>query len=941
MKQNTKELLQTSHLYGGNAAYIEKLFEQYCSDPRSIPAQWKDYFDQLYAGTQAVYHPAVMLSRSKEYSQLASQKGEQDDSLLVTEKKQSAVLRLLNAYRVRGHQLANLDPIGLYDPPQIEDLSPSFHNLTEADLDQVFDTGSLAAKNRLSLREIIHIVKRSYCSGIGYEYMHITETSIKRWFQQRIEVARPELNVNAKARVLERIIAADTLECFIHNKYVGQKRFSLEGGDSLIPMLDDLLQASGAQGIEEMVIGMAHRGRLNVLINILGKSSEDLFNEFEGNSEIKGAGDVKYHKGYSSNITTAAKNLHLVLAFNPSHLEIVSPVVQGSVRARQQRYEDKEGERVISIAIHGDSAFAGQGVVMETFQMSQVRGFKTGGTIHIVINNQVGFTTSNPNDIRSTLYCTDIAKMVQAPILHVNGDDPEAVIFVSRLALEYRNTFHKDVVIDLVCYRRHGHNEADEPAVTQPIMYKKIRSHGRLAELYAQELVENGDLSQEFVDQLNSSYRSRLEAGEVVALNVSEKDHNNGFLVNWKPYFDKNWDMEYKSELSLEHLRMVGEYLQILPPGFELHSRVSRIVDDRRKMEAGALPFNWGAAEILAYGTLIMEGYEIRLTGQDAGRGTFFHRHAVLHNQKDGQTYTPLQHLAQAQPHFVVIDSLLSEEAVLGYEYGYATAEPQALVIWEAQFGDFANGAQVVIDQFISSGESKWDHLCGLVMYLPHGYEGQGAEHSSARLERYLQLCAEYNMQVCIPSTPAQLFHMIRRQMIRPYRKPLVVMMPKSLLRHKLSVSTLEDLYKGKFHCVIDEIDDLDKAKTKRIVLCSGKVYYDLLEKRRELGITEVAIIRLEQLYPFPKKDLDKILRKYHQVKDFIWCQEEPQNQGAWYSSQHHFNASLNDQQTLRYVGRPHSAAPAVGLFKLHVKQQTQLVADALEGFGEKNKLCD
>jgi len=666
------------------------------------------------------------------------------------------------------------------------------------------------------------------------------------------------------------------------------------------------------------------------LINILGKSSENLFLEFEGNAEIRGAGDVKYHKGYSSNIQTGTNMVHLVLSFNPSHLEIVSPVVQGSARARQQRYEDLNGNKVMPIMIHGDSAFSAQGVVMETFQMSQTRSFKTGGTIHIVINNQIGFTTSNPKDMRSTQYCTSIAKMIEAPILHVNGDDPEAVIFVTRLALEYRNTFHKDIVIDLVCYRRHGHNEADEPAVTQPIMYKKIRSYETLREIYAQQLVEDAVITFKQTEELTKSYRDLLEAGKVTALNISNEANNNQHLVSWHPYQNHHWDMEYKSGVSLKHLRMVGERLQILPSGFQLHSRVARIVDDRRKMETGTLPFNWGAAEILAYGTLIMEGYEIRLTGQDAGRGTFFHRHAVLHNQQDGKTYTPLQHVAQAQPHFVVIDSLLSEEAVLAYEYGYATAEPRALVIWEAQFGDFANGAQVVIDQFISSGETKWNHLCGLVMYLPHGYEGQGAEHSSARLERYLQLCAEYNIQVCIPSTPAQLFHMIRRQMIRLYRKPLIVMMPKSLLRHKLSVSSLEDIYKGQFHCVLDEVDQLNVKKIKRVIFCSGKVYFDLLERRRELDITEIAIIRIEQLYPFPARELETILHQYHAVTDFIWCQEEPKNQGVWYASQHHFHALLNNKQTLGYVGRPLCAAPAVGLFKLHIQQQSQLVNEAL-----------
>jgi len=696
--------------------------------------------------------------------------------------------------------------------------------------------------------------------------------------------------------------------------------------------MDELIQRSGTYGAKEIVIGMAHRGRLNTLINTLGKKTSDLFDEFDGKVHYESHGDVKYHQGFSSNVMTSGGEVHLALAFNPSHLEIVSPVVEGSVRARQDRRNDTTGEKVVPVIMHGDSAFAGQGVVMETFQMSQTRAYKTGGTIHIVINNQVGFTTSKREDVRSTEYCTDVAKIVEAPILHVNGDDPEAVLFVTQLAVDYRNEFKKDVVIDLVCYRRRGHNEADEPSGTQPLMYAKIKSQKTTRELYSNKLIEAGVLTQEDSKEFEEEYRKALDNGHHVAKSLV-KEPNTELFVNWTPYLGHEWTARADTRFDLKQLQELANKLLEVPEGFSVQRQVGKIMEDRGRMAAGAMPINWGFAETMAYATLLHEGHQIRITGQDVGRGTFSHRHAVLHNQKDGSSYIPLQHVKEDQPPFDLYDSLLSEEAVLAFEYGYSTTTPGALVIWEAQFGDFANGAQVVFDQFISSGEHKWGRLCGLTMLLPHGYEGQGPEHSSARMERYLQLCAEHNVQICVPSTPAQVYHMLRRQVIRPLRKPLVVMSPKSLLRHKLAISTLEELAGGRFYTVIDEVDELDAKAVRRVLLCSGKVYYDLLERRRAEEINDVAIVRIEQLYPFPAKQLAKVLSKYSNVEEVIWTQEEPMNMGAWYSSQHHMRralSQLNPDLHLQYAGRAASASPAAGYMALHLEQQETLIRDAL-----------
>jgi 2-oxoglutarate dehydrogenase E1 component len=805
------------------------------------------------------------------------------------------------------------------------------------DMDTLFDTGALFGQvDRLPLRDIIENLKVLYGGSIGYEYMHIVDTQIRRWLISRIESSKNKLVLTAEKKqgVLKLLTAAESIESYLHHRFVGQKRFSLEGGESLIVILDELIQNSGSNGVKEIVIGMAHRGRLNVLVNILGKSPASLFDEFEGTSALSPgvkSGDVKYHMGFSSDVTTPGGPVHLTLAFNPSHLEIINPVVEGSVKARQDR-EGKEGiNTVIPILIHGDAAFSGQGIVMETLNMSQTRAFYTGGTVHIVINNQIGFTTSNPLDARSTLYCTDVASMIQAPVFHVNGDDPEAVMFVTELALDYRNTFNKDVVIDLICYRRLGHNEADEPATTQPVMYKKIRKHQTTRTIYAQKLISEDILTLAEANKMEGDYLTLLESGQVVSRPIST-DSNYSYTNQWNDFLNVSWDVPCKTAISMEHLRFCNDRMQRLPNGFELHARVAKVMENRSKMAAGSLPLDWGFAENIAYASLLLENHNIRLTGQDVGRGTFVHRHAVFHNQLNNKTYTPIKHLDKNQGNAQIFDSLLSEAGVLGFEYGYSTTMPNTLVIWEAQFGDFANGAQVVIDQFISSGETKWGRLCGLVMLLPHGFEGQGPEHSSARLERYLQLCADHNIQVCYPTTPAQIFHLLRRQIIRPYRKPLIIMSPKSLLRHKLAVSTLEDLTKGSFQPVIGEQDVIKPNLVTRFILCTGKVYYDLLDARRKDNLKHIAIARLEQIYPFPDKLLKAELAKYPQLKDFIWCQEEPKNQGAWYQSKHHFSDNVPKQINITYAGRDASAAPAVGNFHVHIEQQKAVVQSALYG---------
>lgn len=925
-----KTWLASSHLSGANSTYIEDLYESYLEDPLSVDANWRNVFDELPKVNDQPEESHSIIREQMKHAAKAPKCFTPPTGAVHNDAKQVKVLQLIGAYRNRGHEVADLDPLGLTKHETIKELDPFYHDLEGADLDASFNVGSYAASNEtMILRDLVASLKRTYCGSLGAEYMHITNTDEKRWLQNRIESceSKPSFSQEAKNRFLEELTAAEGLERYIGAKFPGAKRFSLEGGDSFVLMLKELIRRAGEQGAKEVVLGMAHRGRLNVLVNVLGKKPADLFDEFAGkHTKLEGSSDVKYHQGFSSDFKTPKGNVHLSLAFNPSHLEIVNPVVLGSVRARQERLNGI-GESVLPITVHGDSAIAGQGVVQETFNMSQARAFQVSGTVRIVINNQIGFTTSKREDTRSTRYCTDIAKMVQAPIFHVNGDDPEAVILATQIALDFRNTFKRDVLIDLVCYRRHGHNEADEPNATQPVMYQKIKKHQTPREQYATQLEDEGVIKKDFGKQLVSDYRDALDNGECVVKEWQSIKHH---TIDWTPYLKHDWDTSYESQFPHQRLLELGDSISHYPEEHVQHSRVKKIYNDRQLMARGEKLCDWGFAENLAYATLLDSKYNIRLVGQDSGRGTFFHRHAVLHEQKEGKTYLPLKNIAEEQGHFDVYDSVLSECAVLAFEYGYSTAAPKGLCIWEAQFGDFANGAQVVIDQFLSSGEQKWGRMCGLTIMLPHGYEGQGPEHSSARLERYLQLCAEHNMQVCVPSTPAQVYHMLRRQVVRAMRRPLIVMSPKSLLRHPLAVSSLEELSNGTFQNAIDEIDSIDKKAVDRVVLCSGKVYYELLDKRRSESLDNVAIVRIEQLYPFPNNELGDILEQYSNAKDVIWCQEEPQNQGAWYCSQHNFRAVLPNNAKLHYAGRDASASTAVGYISLHVKQQKALVNNAL-----------
>lgn len=946
MQESFRELmLRTGHISGGNLTYVEGLYEDYLIDPKSVSEEWRLFFSELplvdgSTGSE-VSHAEILKQfeglpkRGSSTAAVGTSNSGKLPGSLKHEAKQVNVIQLISSYRVRGHQHAKLDPLGLMHRENVPDLNLEFHHLSEADRNTPFSMQTLATKRQAApLSEIISTLEDIYCSSIGYEYMGIVNLEEKRWIQERIESisGRPKFSKATKIHILERLSAAEGLEKHLDSKYPGAKRFGLEGAESLIHALDDIIQRAGENGAKEIVIGMAHRGRLNVLVNTLGKNPTDLFDEFEGKVQYSNSGDVKYHLGFSSNVMTPGGEVHCSMGFNPSHLEIGSPVVLGSVRARQDRRKDPLGETVLPISIHGDAAFAGQGVVMETFQMSQTRAYFTGGTVHIVINNQVGFTTNVQEDVRSTEYCTDVAKMVQAPIFHVNADDPEAVMFVSQLALDYRNKFRKDVVLDLVCYRRRGHNETDEPSATQPLMYKVIRKLPTTRTQYAEKLTTEGLITAQQAVDISNSYRKALDEGTHVVKSLVLKP-NTALYVDWRPYLGHDFNSPFDTTIHLERLQELATKLVELPDGFEVNRQVSKVLADRTLMANGEKMLDWGCAELLAYASLVDNNYKVRITGQDVGRGTFSHRHAVLHDQNNGETYVPLSHISESQRKFVLFDSLLSEEAVLAFEYGYATTRPDALVIWEAQFGDFANGAQVVIDQFVTSGEFKWERLCGLTMLLPHGYEGQGPEHSSARLERFLQLCAEKNIQVCIPTTPAQIFHMLRRQMIRPLRKPLIVMTPKSLLRHKEAVSSLEDLAKGGFQTVLPETDDHDPHKIKRIVLCSGKVYYELRARRREEEIDDVIIVRLEQLYPFPEESLADVIEPYTELEDVIWCQEEPQNMGAWFSSQHHMMNVIYRHQRglcLRYAGRESSASPAAGYAALHLRQQQKLISDAL-----------
>ena len=920
-----------------SAPYIEALYESFIQDPNSVSQDWKIYFETLPKNPddkKEVSHKDIIKKfknqrRKRSYSdKLVNNKS--------IDEKQIRVIQLIQSYRNRGHQRANLDPLGIRKTSICEDLDYEYHGLEKSDLDKKFNTDTLNInQDEASLEEIINSLKKIYCGTLGIEYNYITNTKERLWFQDRLEpnLGKVYFKKEEKINLLKRLNATEGLAKFLSTRYPGMKRFGTEGAESLIPLVDSLIQNCSIFGAEQICLGMSHRGRLNLLVNVLGKSSKELFSEFEEDYELEGAstGDVKYHQGFSSNILTPNGEVHVSLNNNPSHLEIVNPVIEGSVRARQERLGDKEKNLVIPILIHGDAAFSGQGVVMETLQMSQTRGYGVGGTIHVIVNNQIGFTTSDARDSRSTLYSTDVAKMIECPILHVNGDDPEMVVFAAKLACEYRYTFKKDIIIDMFCFRRRGHNEADEPSATQPLMYKKIKTHKSVRDQYQDKLITEGVISKDETLNFQKNYRNALEKGELVTENLGSTNEEKWF--DWTPYLNRRWNEKTDTTFNQKKFNELGDIISSTPIDFDLQKQVSKILDDRKKMNSGEIPINWGFAENMAYATLLSEGYPIRFSGQDVRRGTFAHRHSVVHDQKDGTEYMPLVKIAEKNNTIIdIYDSLLSEEAVLGFEYGYSTAWPSGLVIWEAQFGDFANGAQVVIDQFIVSAEHKWQRLSGLVMLLPHGYEGQGPEHSSARLERYLQLCAHDNIQVCTPTTPAQIYHLLRLQTIRKMRRPLIVISPKSLLRNPMATSSLEELINGSFMPVIDDIIE-NREKIKKIILCSGKVFYDLIQKKRDLNSEEVAIVRIEQLYSFPYDELELILRKYNNSIEFIWCQEEPANQGAWFSHRHRIQRVLDrfSKNQIKLISRPSASAPAVGLNKLHRKQQENLINEAFK----------
>ena len=937
-----------THLFGGNGPYVEEMYENYLANPGSVPDSWREYFDALQHvpaldGSNAKDVPHLpVINAFAERAKSGGTKVVMASENIEMGRKRTAVQQLIAAYRNVGQRWADLDPLKRTERPHIPDLDPAFYGFSDADQETVFDTSNtFFGKNNMSLRELLNALRETYCGTLGAEYMYTTEQAEKRWWQQKLESIRskPNFTADKKKQILDRLTAAEGLERYLHTKYVGQKRFSLEGGESFIAAMDELIQSAGAQGVQEVVIGMAHRGRLNVLVNTMGKLPADLFAEFDHTApEELPAGDVKYHQGFSSDVNTAGGPVHLSLAFNPSHLEIVNPVVEGSVRARMDRRGDPLGKQVLPVLVHGDAAFGGQGVNQETFALAQTRGYSTGGTVHIIINNQIGFTTSDPRDMRSSVFCTDIVKMVEAPVLHVNGDDPEAVVMATQLALEYRMTFRKDVVLDVVCFRKLGHNEQDTPALTQPLMYKKIAAHPGTRKLFADKLTAQG-LGDTLGDDMAKAYRAALDAGK----NTTEPVLTNfktQFTVDWSPFMGKKWTDAGDTSIPPSDWKRLAEKISTIPESVTPHQLVKKVYDDRAAMGRGEIPVDWGMGEHMAFASLVASGYPVRLSGEDCGRGTFTHRHAVIHDQKrekwDTGTYVALQNVSDKQAPFVVIDSILSEEAVLAYEYGYSSNDPNTLVVWEAQFGDFANGAQVVIDQFIASGEVKWGRVNGITLMLPHGYEGQGPEHSSARVERFMQLAADTNMQLVQPTTASQIFHVLRRQMVRDLRKPLVIFTPKSLLRNKDATSPVSEFTKGSFQTVIGETKEIKADKVKRVIACSGKVYYDLVKNRETKGADDVAIVRVEQLYPFPHKAFAAELKKYPNATDVVWCQDEPQNQGAWFFIQHNIHENMQSGQRLGYAGRAASASPAVGYSHLHQDQQKALIEAAfskLKGF--------
>ncbi len=931
-KKSLEELEASSYLSGGNAAYLEQIYDVYLANPENVSEQWRRYFKSLppvgSRFTQDASHAAI-----QEEIRAQARQPKMAFSASVGVSDQERVDRLIDAFRRYGHREAKTNPL-----PSSSSLEPrlqlGYYGLKSSDLDQSFETRGVLSKTQASLQEIFDELKRIYCGSLAFEYTYIENETEQEWLRGYIEstLSKMQPSSDQRKKIAKHLVSAEGLEKYLDTKYVGQTRFSLEGGDSFIPMLHELIEKASQDEVREVVIAMAHRGRLNMLFNVMGMSAQELFHEFEGSREgDKTSGDVKYHIGYSADLQTNTGPIHLSLAFNPSHLEFISPVAMGSVRARQDRVENNKASRALTVMVHGDAAFTGQGVVMETLNLSKARGYDVGGSLHLILNNQVGFTTSDPEDARSARYASGPAKMIEAPIIHVNADDPEATIKAIQLAMDYRHYFNKDVVVDLVCYRRYGHNEADEPSATQPLMYQQIRAQKSVATLYCEHLIQEGLLSEIEVTAWKEQYADLLDQGLAVIQRLPE-DLTKQYATRWAAYLNQDVSARVDTGVPLPDLEQLIVKLEYIPPHFELQRQVGLLLAARNKMWAGELPLDWGAAETLAYATLLAEGHPVRFTGQDVRRGTFAHRHAAIFDQKTGEVYMPLAHLSDQQARLSIYDSTLSETAVLAFEYGYSTTEPDALVIWEAQYGDFANGAQVIIDQFITSGWQKWQRMSGLVLMLPHGQQSAGPEHSSARLERFMQMAAEDNIQICVPTTPAQIFHLLRRQVLRPVRVPLIIMTPKGMLRNKLAVSPREDLTKGGFQWLLPELDvEVEAKQVSRVIICCGKVYYDLLAKRRELKETKIAMLRIEQLYPFPYEELKAELEKYSAAKEVVWCQEEPMNQGAWFIGRHRLSDCLAPHQSLSYAGREAMAAPSPGYPELDKKQQYALIEQALK----------
>lgn len=932
---------ETSPLFGGNAPYIEGLYESWLADPQSVPEEWRSYFAGMQDRGGEPDRPRAPIEHAfaemaKKGSFAAAGEAVDERTALDIARRQVAVQQLVAAYRTLGARIADLDPLHHVKVPEIPELNPEHYGLDDTDLDRTFSTANtFFGRRSMTLRDLVAALRQTYCGKIGAEYMHITDPAEKRWWQQRLESIRstPSFGREERVKILEGLTASEGLEHYLHKKYVGQKRFSLEGGESFITAMDAVVDAAAEAKMREVVIGMAHRGRLNVLVNTMNRLPRDLFDEFEGKAEMETlpAGDVKYHNGFANTVATKYAPLWVEMVFNPSHLEAADAVTLGAVRAREDRIGDPQGRQILGILVHGDAAFSGQGVVQETLNLASTRGFGTGGTLHIVINNQIGFTTSDPRDKGSMLYCTDPAKATETPVIHVNGDDPESVALAARIAFESRLAFHRDVVLDIVCYRRLGHNEQDTPAVTQPLMYKIVNTHPTVREIYGKRLEANNTLEAGGADEMNRRVKERIRAGESPreVPEVKKAAH----IVDWKPYVGHSEaDPEPDTAVPAAKLSDLGRAFTVVPGTFRIHPLVERVIENRRLMAAGELPVDWGMAEHLAFASLLSEGHPVRITGEDSGRGTFSHRHAVLHDQdrakRDEGEWVPLQHVAAGQAPFTVEDSPLSEYAVMGFEYGYASGTPDGLTIWEAQFGDFANTAQVIVDQFVTSGRAKWGRQNGLTLMLPHGYEGQGPEHSSARVERYLQLAADNNVSIDQPTTAAQIFHLLRRQVLRSYRKPLILFTPKSLLRNKSVSCPLSDLASGGYRTVIGD-SAAEPSAVKRLILCSGRVYFDLEASRRERGAADVAIARVEELYPFPSQEIAAEMARYPNLEEVLWCQDEPQNQGPWSFVFPRLLAIIPRSMRLAYSGRDASSSPASGYPALHKAQLKALLDGA------------